>query len=76
MPLPIELQKIMMENGGVITTAQANSVGISNERLRLLANAGELERVLHGVYIAPDELVDRMYVAQLRRPRIDRKSVV
>lgn len=70
MPLPIELQKIMMENGGVITTAQANSVGISNERLRLLANAGELERVLHGVYIAPDELVDRMYVAQLRRPRI------
>ncbi|GHU51392.1 transcriptional regulator [Clostridia bacterium] len=70
MPLPIALQEILMRNYGVITTAQANSIGVSNERLRLLANAGELERVLHGVYISPDEFVDKMYVAQLRRPKI------
>jgi predicted transcriptional regulator of viral defense system len=70
MTLPVALQVILSQNDGVITTAQANSIGISNERLRLLANAGELERVSHGVYISPDEFVDKMYVAQLRRPKI------
>jgi predicted transcriptional regulator of viral defense system len=70
MPLPITLQEILTQNDGVITTAQANIIGVSNERLRLLANTGELERVSHGVYISPDEFVDKMYVAQLRRPKI------
>jgi predicted transcriptional regulator of viral defense system len=68
--LPNELQDALSQNGGTVTTAQANAIGISNERLRLLANAGELERVAHGVYISPDEFLDRMYVAQLRRPKI------
>jgi predicted transcriptional regulator of viral defense system len=70
MPLPTELQNFMLQNGGTATTAQANAVGISNERLRLLANAGELERVAHGVYISPDEFVDKMFVSQLRRSKI------
>ncbi|MDR3050878.1 MAG: type IV toxin-antitoxin system AbiEi family antitoxin domain-containing protein [Oscillospiraceae bacterium] len=70
MPLPIALAEILTQNDGVITTAQANTIGVSNERLRLLANAGELDRVSHGVYISPDEFVDKMYVAQLRRPKI------
>jgi predicted transcriptional regulator of viral defense system len=69
-PLPFTLQEILKQNDGVITTAQANDAGVSNERLRLLANAGELDRVSHGVYISPDEFVDKMYVAQLRRPKI------
>jgi predicted transcriptional regulator of viral defense system len=68
--LPIELHDVLSQNGGVVTTAEANAIGISNERLRLLANAGELERVAHGVYILPDEFLDRMYVAQLSRPKI------
>jgi predicted transcriptional regulator of viral defense system len=70
MTLPVALQEILTQNDGVITTAQANSIGISNERLRLLANAGELTRVSHGVYILPDEFFDKMYVAQLRRSKI------
>lgn len=70
MSLPFVLQEFLLQNGGVITTAQANGIGISNERLRLLANAEELERVSHGVYISPEEFVDKMYVAQLRRPKI------
>ena len=70
MALPENLQSILSQNGGTITTAQANEVGISNERLRLLLKAGELERVTFGVYISPDEFEDRMYVAQLRRPKI------
>ena len=69
MPVPNELQAILSKNGGTVTTAQANEVGVSNERLRLLVKAGELERVSFGVYVSPDEFADKMYAAQLRRPK-------
>jgi predicted transcriptional regulator of viral defense system len=68
--MPKELQSILTKNGGTVTTAQANSAGISNERLRLLVKSGNLERVIFGVYVLPDEFVDKMYAAQLRRPKI------
>ena len=64
------LQSVLQENGGVITTAGANAVGISNECLRRLVRSGKLERVAHGVYISPDDFTDKMYVAQLRRPKM------
>ena len=70
MALPKQLQLVLSQNGGIVTTAQANNVGISNERLRLLVKSGELERVAFGVYISPDEFEDRMYIAQLLRPKI------
>lgn len=70
MPLTSELQQILSQNGGTVTTAQANIIGISNERLRLLVKAGELERESHGVYVSPDEFADKMYIAQQRRPKI------
>jgi predicted transcriptional regulator of viral defense system len=44
-------------------------VGISNERLRLLVKSGELERVAFGVYISAEDIQDKMYVMQLRRPK-------
>jgi len=68
--LPDNLQSVLVKNNGTVTTAQANYAGISNERLRLLVKSGELERVSFGVYISPDEFVDKMYAIQLRRPRI------
>ena len=70
MALPDKLQSILFRNGGTVTTAQANNVGISNERLRLLVKSGDLERVTFGVYISPDEFADKMYAIQLRRPKI------
>ena len=70
MALPDNLQSILTQYGGTITTSQANEVGISNERLRLFVKAGELERVSFGVYISPDEFVDKMYAIQLRRSKI------
>lgn len=68
--VPIELQSILEQNGGIATTAQANEVGVSNERLRLLLKSGELERAAFGVYVLPDEFIDKMYISQLRRPKI------
>ncbi len=70
MAIPNELQSILMQNGGMITTAQANEVGISNERMRLFVKSGDLERVAFGVYVLPDEFADKMYISQLRRPKI------
>ena len=64
------LQSISLKNGGVITTSQANKEGISNERLRSLVKSGELERVAFGIYMLPDEFIDKMFIAQLRCPKI------
>lgn len=65
-----ELREILKKNDGIFTTMQANSIGVSNEYLRLLANSGKLDRVSHGVYMAPNEFVDKMYLMQLKRPKI------
>jgi predicted transcriptional regulator of viral defense system len=68
--VPEALRSILAKNGGAVTTAQANEIGISNERLRLLVKAGDLEWAAFGVYVLPDELADKMYTAQLRRSKI------
>jgi predicted transcriptional regulator of viral defense system len=69
-PFPEELKTILTQNGGMLTTAQANEVGISNERLRLLVRSGELERPYFGVYVSTDEYLDRMYAVQQLRTKI------
>ena len=70
MAMPNELQSVLKQNGGMVTTAQANEVGVSNERLRLLVHSGDLERVTTGIYVLPDEFADKMFIVQLRRPKI------
>jgi predicted transcriptional regulator of viral defense system len=70
MAMPNELQSVLKQNGGIVTTAQANEVGVSNERLRLLVYSGDLERVTTGIYVLPDEFADKMFIVQLRRPKI------
>ena len=70
MAMPNELQSVLKQNGGMVTTAQANEVGVSNERLRLLVHSGDLERVTTGIYVLPDEFTDKMFIVQLRRPKI------
>jgi predicted transcriptional regulator of viral defense system len=70
MAMPNELQSVLKQNGGIVTTAQANEAGVSNERLRLLVHSGDLERVATGIYVLPDEFTDKMYIVQLRRPKI------
>ena len=51
MAMPNELQSVLNQNSGIVTTAQANEVGVSNERLRLLVHSGDLERVTTGIYV-------------------------
>ena len=68
--MPAPLQAILDENNGVLTTANANAAGFSNQRLRLLVEANMLERVAHGIYISCDTFEDKMFVAQLRRSKM------
>ncbi len=70
MPIPEKLRALLMQKEGTVTTAEANKIGILNERLRLLVKSGELERAAFGVYVLPDEFIDKMYIAQLKRPKI------
>ena len=70
MGISAELKHILTQSGGTITTAEANAVGISNERLRLLVQRGALEHPSFGVYVLPHDFVDRMYATQKRRPKI------
>jgi predicted transcriptional regulator of viral defense system len=69
MSKPADPDLVIEANFGTITTAQANAIGISNERLRLLVKGGRLERVRHGVYGLVDDLPDGMHVLQQRRPK-------
>lgn len=70
LPIPEKLKTLLMQKEGTVTTAEANKIGILNERLRLLVKSGELERAAFGVYVLPDEFIDKMYIAQLKRPKI------
>jgi len=70
MTIPAELLNLLNTNKGIITNKQAAEIGISRERLRLLANAGDLDHAAAGVYISPDALPDKMYIEQIRKPKI------
>ncbi len=63
MTIPNEFHTILKKNDGTVTAAQAGKAGISHE-------SGDLERPAFGVYSLPDEFIDKMYIAQLRRPKI------
>jgi predicted transcriptional regulator of viral defense system len=60
---------LIKNSNGTFTSKEANSIGVSNERLRLLVKAGELEKLGHGVYTLPFKDVDKLYVTQMRRTK-------
>ncbi|MCR3956243.1 MAG: type IV toxin-antitoxin system AbiEi family antitoxin domain-containing protein [Gudongella sp.] len=64
------LRELVEEYNGVITTKAAEENNIHREYLRELVREGELERVVRGVYITPDNWEDRMMILQLRRNKM------
>ncbi|MDR1941571.1 MAG: type IV toxin-antitoxin system AbiEi family antitoxin domain-containing protein [Endomicrobium sp.] len=65
-----ELKSLLKKKNGIITTAEANAIGISRAQLWLLAKSGELEHVAHSIYISPDILPDKMYILQKQRSKL------
>jgi predicted transcriptional regulator of viral defense system len=64
------LQSLLDNSGGVLFAKDIAAAGVPNIYLTEFLKQGKLERIDHGVYIAPDALEDRMFVLQNRRSRI------
>jgi len=68
MPAVLELADLAAEQWGLVTTAQARSVGVSPQAVARLTNHGALERMTHGVYRvtgAPPSPLDSLRAAWL-----------
>jgi len=65
-----KLKRIIKEHGGIITASLAKKNNIHREYLSHLVKEGELERVSHGVYVAPDVWEDFLFINQLKRTKV------
>jgi predicted transcriptional regulator of viral defense system len=65
-----KLKRVIKEHKGIITASLAEKNNIHREYLSLLVKEGELERVNHGVYVAPDVWEDPMLINQLKRTKM------
>jgi predicted transcriptional regulator of viral defense system len=64
------LVNLINNNGGVVSTADVLSAGLSKTTLSSFEREGLIVRVARGQYILPDELPDELYLWQLRMPRM------
>lgn len=68
MSAALDLADLAAEQWGLVTTAQARSLGVSPQAVARLANQGALERMMHGVYRvtgAPPSPLDDLRAAWL-----------
>ena len=65
----MELTAIAKSNNGLITAAQAKTLGIQGARLSEAVRAGILVRVARGVYCLPDVWEDELAIASMRFPK-------
>jgi len=66
----IIINKLLSNNKGIIRTADVVQAGISRTTLVSLVKNGKLERIAHGQYICPDNMVDELYMLQQRSKKI------
>lgn len=65
--LPIEkIRAILLDQGGILQTADLVKYGIPRTYLSILERKGELQRISRGVYSATNDLVDEMAGLQAR----------
>lgn len=64
-----EIMEIIAFNNGMLTTDEAKQNNISLKRLERLEKNGEIERVVQGLYLHKDYIVDPFYLAQYRSPK-------
>lgn len=65
----MKLATIAKSNNGLITAAQAKTLGIQGARLSEAVRAGILVRVARGVYCLPDVWEDEFAIASMRFPK-------
>ena len=64
------IRELLNEYNGLISTADAVRAGISRVILSQLVRDGIIERVAHGQYIQPNDIVDDLYLLQQRSQKI------
>lgn len=63
------LEQLLEQNDGFITRAEALDIGVSNGTFYNFIKQKQLQKVAHGIYLAPDSYPDEMYLLQLRYPK-------
>lgn len=65
----MELEQLLKKNNGLITRADALDAGVSNGTFYNFVRRNHLQKVAHGIYLAPDSYPDEMFLLQLRFPK-------
>ncbi len=65
-----ELENLIKDNSGIITTSLADKNNIHREYIRRFVRHGKLENVAYGVYINPDAWEDKMLIHQLKKKKM------
>jgi predicted transcriptional regulator of viral defense system len=60
------IAEILKQNNGILKAADARLAGIDYKELSRLTEAGLLERISHGMYIAASDMSDDYFVAQYK----------
>jgi len=63
------IEKLLVENNGILKTADVVAAGISKETFYQYAKKTGLEKAAHGVYLSPDAWPDEMYLLQAQFPK-------
>lgn len=64
------IEKILIENSGIITSSWVRENNIPTTYLTRLTRQGKLKRVERGIYMAEDGIYDELFILQSRYPKI------
>ncbi|MTI70057.1 MAG: abortive phage infection protein [Firmicutes bacterium] len=65
-----KLEKLIVEKKGLIITKEAEKAGIPRYYLTIFTRENKLERILRGVYLAPEAFEDEMYILQGKNQKV------
>lgn len=65
----MELDRLLEQNGGLITRADALDAGVPNGTFYNYVRENRLQKAAHGIYLAPGSHPDEMLLLQLRYPK-------
>lgn len=60
------LKKMLLDNHGILRTADVIAAGISKEYFYQYAKTSGLEKIAHGIYASAEAWLDEMYLLQLQ----------
>ena len=64
------LNQLLQDNKGILRSADAAAAGISKDCLYRFIKENNLEKAAHGIYLAPDSIVDSMFLLQSQIPKV------